>query len=76
VHAHDVIDDKMRVAAVEFKMANPWLRVFPPENNGEHPFMQQVTGAKNIPQGLNPVGYFMLLFSMNLLREITRQTNR
>ena len=76
VQAHDVIYDELRVAAVEFNMANPCLRVFPPEKNGEHPFMQQVTGVKNIPQRLNPVGYFKLLFSMNLLLEITRQTNR
>jgi len=62
---------KKRVAAVEFNMVNPWLLVFPPENNGEHPFMQQVTGVKNIPQELKRVGYFMLLFSMNLLQEIT-----
>ena len=60
-------------------MANvnyPWLRVFPPEPEDFRPRDEQ-EGPRNMSRrDASPIEYFYLLFSLELMKEIVRQTNR
>ncbi|KAJ8311222.1 hypothetical protein KUTeg_011225 [Tegillarca granosa] len=57
-------------------MAGIWMRVFPPEDQRRTHFTEN-PGLVNVPQRNSPpIRYFMLLFTVDLMREIIRQTNR
>ncbi|CAG2189437.1 unnamed protein product [Mytilus edulis] len=62
------------MAAIE---PNPWFRVLPPELMNEPPFNGALTGPINMPpRDAAPIAYFYLLFSIDLIKEFVKQTNR
>ncbi|VDI00508.1 Hypothetical predicted protein [Mytilus galloprovincialis] len=62
------------MAAIE---PNPWFRVLPPEPMNDPPFNGAPTGPINMPpRDAAPIAYFYLLFSIDLIKEFVKQTNR
>ncbi|CAG2214196.1 unnamed protein product [Mytilus edulis] len=58
-------------------MANPWFRIFPPEEIAEDPEFIGESGVKNMPdRGAPAIAYFMLMFTVNLMKKIVLETNR
>ncbi|CAG2231488.1 unnamed protein product [Mytilus edulis] len=58
-------------------MANPWFRIFPPEEIAEDPEFIGESGVKNMPdRGAPAIAYFMLMFTTNLMKKIVIETNR
>lgn len=55
----------------------PWFRVYIPEPIQQHNVHGDVPGVKNMPpRNSLPIAYFYLMFSINILKKITRETNR
>lgn len=64
--------------ALQAPTDTPWVRVIPPEpeKNIENDFLVRSTGAQNLPpRNANPLAYFMLFFSVQVLNHIVRHTN-
>ncbi|VDI04338.1 Hypothetical predicted protein [Mytilus galloprovincialis] len=58
-------------------MANPWFRIFPPEEIAEDPEFIGESGVKNVPdRGAPAIAYFMLMFTTNFMKKIVLETNR
>ena len=65
------------MAANDFNINPPWFRMYQPEpeqnlnDHRDHP------GVKNMPaRNSPPIAYFYMMFSLNILRKITKETNR
>lgn len=55
----------------------PWFRVLPPEEDEEPEFNINQRGPIRMPDTNSPpIAYFYLLFSIELMKEFVRQTNR
>ncbi|CAC5400421.1 unnamed protein product [Mytilus coruscus] len=55
----------------------PWFRVYIPEPVQPHNVHGDVPGVKNMPpRNSLPIAYFYLMFSINIFKRITRETNR
>ncbi|KAK3788310.1 hypothetical protein RRG08_007614 [Elysia crispata] len=61
----------------EIVNANPWMRVYPEEQEGEDALVfNQNSGPQNIPDNCqHPVDYFLLFFTIELLNTLVTQTN-
>ena len=61
----------------EIVNANPWMRVYPEEQEGEDDLVfNQNSGPQNIPDNCqHPVDYFLLFFTIELLNTLVTQTN-
>ncbi|XP_071152156.1 piggyBac transposable element-derived protein 4-like [Mytilus edulis] len=54
-----------------------WFRVFPPEAEQDTPFHGAASGPIRMPaRDSPPILYFYLLFSVDLIKEFVKQTNR
>ena len=54
-----------------------WFRVFPPEAEQDTPFHGAASGPIRMPaRDSPPILYFYLLFSLDLIKEFVKQTNR
>ncbi|CAG2222462.1 unnamed protein product [Mytilus edulis] len=54
-----------------------WFRVFPPEAEQNTPFHGDASGPIRMPaRDSPPILYFYLLFSLDLMKEFVKQTNR
>ncbi|CAG2222235.1 unnamed protein product [Mytilus edulis] len=67
----------LRNTANMANMATPWFRIFPPEEIAEDPEFIGESGVKNMPdRGAPAIAYFMLMFTVNLMKKIVLETNR
>lgn len=58
------------------KMAAPWFRIYPSEPEEELGQLLANPGTKNMPpRNSPPIVYFCLMFSLNILRKIVKETN-
>jgi len=57
-------------------MASFWVRALPPEPDRNIVFNGN-PGVRNMPDGnASPITYFLMLFTVGLMKEIVRRTNR
>jgi hypothetical protein len=73
-------DGREQVKQLFHKMgaiANPWFRFLPPEPVNDPPFNGAPTGPVHMPpRNASPILYCYLLFPIDIIKELVRQTNR